>query len=67
VAPASHHIFAMTNTRTVDNSERPGQPEPGEDPATQAPSVREDASEADVSRDTIENAKRRERERQTGE
>ena len=33
----------MTKTRVVDNSERPAQPEPGEDPATNSPDVREQA------------------------
>ncbi|MFL6248323.1 MAG: hypothetical protein ACJ74H_20025 [Thermoanaerobaculia bacterium] len=57
----------MTKTRVVDNTNRPAQPEPGEDPATQAPDVREEAREAGVSRDEIDEADRRERERQTGE
>jgi hypothetical protein len=56
----------MTNTRTVDNTNRPAQPEPGEDEATQMPPAREEvrtpenAAEQDA-------AKQRERERQTGE
>lgn len=33
----------MTRTHVVDNSERPGQPEPGEDPAANSPDVREQA------------------------
>ena len=57
----------MTKTRVVDNTNRPAQPEPGEDPATQSPDVREQAREAGVSRDEIDEAERRERERQTGE
>lgn len=57
----------MTNTRIVDNTNRPAQPEPGEDPAVQAPPVREQAREAGVSREQIEDAKQEERERQTGE
>lgn len=57
----------MTKTRIVDNTNRPAQPEPGEDPAVQAPSVREEAREAGVSREEIEDAEQRERERQTGE
>lgn len=52
----------MTNTRTIDNTNRPGQPEPGEDEAAQLPPVREDAPIADQ-----DAAKQRERERQTGE
>ena len=57
----------MTKTRTVDNTNRPAQPEPGEDPATQSPDVREQAREAGVSRDEIDESEQRERERQTGE
>ncbi len=57
----------MTKTRTIDNTNRPAQPEPGEDPATQSPDVREQAREADVSREEIDDADQRERERQTGE
>ena len=57
----------MTKTRIVDNTNRPAQPEPGEDPAVQAPDVWEQAREAGVSSDEIEDAEQRERERQTGE
>jgi hypothetical protein len=57
----------MTRTRTVDNTHRPAQPEPGEDPAVQTPSVRESGREAGVGRAEVENAKQEERERQTGE
>ncbi len=53
----------MTDKRTIDNTDRPGQPEPGEDEATQLPEVRESGrGEAPV-----DEAKRKERERQTGE
>lgn len=57
----------MTNTRTVDNTNRPGQPEPGEDPATQSPDVREAAREAGVSQSEIDAAKERAKRRETGE
>lgn len=57
----------MTNTRTVDNTNRPAQPEPGEDPATQAPPVREEAREAGVSQSEIDRANEKERKRQTGQ
>lgn len=57
----------MTNTRTVDNTNRPAQPEPGEDPATQSPDLRESAREAGVSQREIDAAKERARERETGE
>jgi hypothetical protein len=57
----------MTKTRTVDNRNRPAQPEPGEDPATQSPPIREQAREAGVPRRDIEEAEQEERERQTGE
>lgn len=57
----------MTKTRIVDNTNRPAQPEPGEDPAAQTPPIREQAREAGVSREKIENAEQDERERQTGE
>ncbi len=52
----------MTNTRTVDNTNRPAQPEPGEDEAAQMPAVREEAPASGA-----EQAKQEERERQTGE
>ncbi|MDQ3281530.1 MAG: hypothetical protein M3Q69_08965 [Acidobacteriota bacterium] len=52
----------MTNTRVVDNTNRPAQPEPGEDEATQMPPVREDAPVPEQ-----DEAKQKERERQTGE
>ena len=57
----------MTKTRIVDNTNRPAQPEPGEDPATQSPSVREQGRAAGVSEREIERAQEEERERQTGE
>ncbi len=57
----------MTRTRVVDNTNRPAQPEPGEDVATQAPDLREQAREAGVSREEIDEADQQERERQTGE
>ena len=57
----------MTKTRIVDNTNRPAQPEPGEDPAVQSPPIREQAREAGVSREEIEDAEQDERERQTGE
>ena len=57
----------MPKTRIVDNTNRPAQPEPGEDPAVQAPEVREQAREAGVSRKEIDKAEQRERERQTGQ
>jgi hypothetical protein len=60
-------VIAMTKTRTIDNTNRPAQPEPGEDPAAQSPDVREQAREAGVSREEIDDADQRERERQTGE
>ncbi len=53
----------MTDKKIVDNSERPAQPEPGEDEATQMPSVREEAGDAA----DVERAKEEERRRQTGE
>lgn len=53
----------MTKTRTIDNTNRPAQPEPGEDEATQAPSIRESAPD----KRKVERAKQKERERQTGE
>jgi hypothetical protein len=54
----------MVKTRTVDNSNRPAQPEPGEDEATQQPAVREQSG-GDARR--VEQAKKKERRRQTGE
>jgi hypothetical protein len=56
-------LFAMTKTRTVDNTNRPAQPEPGEDEATQQPSVRENAPD----QRRVEQAKEEEKRRQTGE
>ena len=58
----------MTKTRTIDNSNRPAQPEPGEDPAVQSPAVREQGglvSEKDEQ--ASERAQEKERKRQTGE
>ena len=57
----------MTKKRVVDNTNRPAQPEPGEDPAVQSPSVREQAREAGVSREKIDRAKQKEEDRQTGQ
>jgi hypothetical protein len=57
----------MTNTRIVDNTNRPAQAEPGEDPAVQSPPIREQARQAGVGREEIDRAERRERERQTGQ
>jgi hypothetical protein len=57
----------MTKTRIVDNTDRPAQPEPGEDPAAQSPPIREQAREAGVPREEIDDAEQDERERQTGE
>jgi hypothetical protein len=53
----------MTDKKIVDNSERPAQPEPGEDEAVQQPAVREDGGTPAES----ERAKEEERRRQTGE
>ncbi|HEV7765146.1 MAG TPA: hypothetical protein VGQ76_09110 [Thermoanaerobaculia bacterium] len=57
----------MMKTRIVDNSNRPAQPEPGEDPAVQSPPIREQARESGVPRREIDEAEQEERERQTGE
>lgn len=58
----------MTKTRTIDNTNRPAQPEPGEDEAMQQPSVRETAQqEGRGGREAVDRAKDEERERQTGE
>ena len=58
----------MTKTRTIDNTNRPAQPEPGEDEATQSPSIRESAiRNSSNERGAINEAKEEERERQTGE
>ena len=57
----------MTKTRVVDNTNRPAQPEPGEDPAVQSPPIREQAREAGVGREEIDRAEERERKRQTGQ
>ena len=53
----------MTDKRIIDNTNRPGQPEPGEDEATQMPEVREQSRDADA----VSDAEKKERERQTGE
>lgn len=53
----------MTEKRIIDNTNRPGQPEPGEDEAAQMPEVREESGDAGAVRD----AEEKERERQTGE
>ena len=52
----------MTKTRTVDNTNRPAQPEPGEKQTAMRPVPREDASAPGA-----EDMKREERERQAGE
>ncbi|HYI08834.1 MAG TPA: hypothetical protein VEK57_07160 [Thermoanaerobaculia bacterium] len=58
----------MTKTRTVDNTNRPAQPEPGEDEAMQQPRIREEAAhEIRGGREAAEQAKDEERDRQTGE
>ena len=58
----------MTKTRTIDNTNRPAQPEPGETPAANIPSVREEAAlESPEERAAVEKAQRKERERQTGQ
>ena len=58
----------MTKTRIVDNTNRPAQPEPGEDEATQAPSVRESAVlNSPKERGAVERAKEKEEDRQTGD
>lgn len=57
----------MTKTRTIDNTNRPAQPEPGEDEATQSPRVREVAKRVVPNMaDDVEEAKDEERDRQTG-
>jgi len=65
MALSSQRPLAMTKTRIVDNSQRPAQPEPGEDEATQMPAIREEGR--DVSPREHERAEQDERERQTGE
>ena len=58
----------MTKTRTIDNTDRPAQPEPGEDPAVQSPSVREDAGFlSKKGARATEKAQEKEKDRQTGE
>jgi hypothetical protein len=52
----------MTEKRTVDNTDRPAQPEPGEDEAAQQPSVREESGDPAA----VHEAERKERDRQTG-
>jgi hypothetical protein len=55
-------------TRIVDNSNRPAQPEPGETEAANIPAVREEAAhEIPEGRALVEEARRKERDRQTGE
>jgi hypothetical protein len=55
-------------TRTVDNRNRPAQPEPGEDEAVQSPPVREQARQSFPDADrAVRNAEEKERKRQTGE
>jgi hypothetical protein len=53
----------MSEKRTIDNTNRPAQPEPGEDEAVQMPEVREESGDAAAVRD----AEQKERARQTGE
>jgi hypothetical protein len=54
--------------RIIDNRNRPAQPEPGEDPATQIPAVREEAAkEIRGGRREVDKAEAEERARQTGE
>jgi hypothetical protein len=56
----------MTKTTIVDNTNRPGQPEPGEDEATQSPSIREQAVlNSPKERGAVEEAEEEERDRQT--
>ena len=58
----------MVKTRNVDNSNRPAQPEPGETEAANIPAVREEAAEEiPEGRAMVEQARRKERDRQTGE
>ena len=58
----------MTKTTIVDNTNRPAQPEPGEDEATQSPSIREEAVlNSPKERGAVEEAKREERDRQLGD
>ncbi|MEA2462703.1 MAG: hypothetical protein QOJ98_450 [Acidobacteriota bacterium] len=53
----------MTEKKTIDNTNRPAQPEPGEDEAVQQPSVREESGDTNA----IGEAERKERKRQTGQ
>ena len=53
----------MTEKKTVDNTNRPAQPEPGEDEAVQQPSVREESGDTRA----VHEAEREERDRQTGQ
>ncbi len=53
----------MADKKIIDNTNRPAQPEPGEDPATQMPEVREQSSDADAVRE----AEEKEKKRQTGQ
>lgn len=58
----------MTRTRTIDNTNRPAQPEPGESEAANIPSVREEgAREIPEGLEAVEEARDEERKRQTGE
>jgi hypothetical protein len=58
----------MQKTRIVDNSNRPAQPEPGETEAANIPAVREEAAlEIPEGQALVEEARRKERDRQTGE
>ena len=49
----------MTEKKTVDNTNRPAQPEPGEDEAVQHPAVREQSADTDAA----DEAERKERQR----
>jgi hypothetical protein len=53
----------MTGKTIVDNTNRPAQPEPGEDEAVQQPGVREESDDTRA----VHEAEREERERQTGQ
>jgi hypothetical protein len=53
----------MTEKKIVDNTNRPAQPEPGEDEAVQQPAVREESGD----KRAVHEAEREERDRQTGQ
>lgn len=54
-------------TKKIDNSDRPAQPEPGEDPAAQSPSLREEYKTRGERDPAVNRAIQKERKRQTGE